>query len=164
MKEYIYLGKVVNTHGIKGEIRIKSDFLKKNIVFKEGFNLYFGSEKICKKINTYRVHKEYDMVTLNGINNINDVLKYKGKNVFVKRKELNLSDDEYVLEDLIGLTVVEEEKILGIIKNFMYNNGKVLLAVSSDKDFYIPYNEFFIKKVCLQEKQIFVENAKDLIL
>ena len=44
--EYVYLGKITNTHGIKGEIRIISDFANKDIVFKKGFNIYIGKEKI----------------------------------------------------------------------------------------------------------------------
>lgn len=164
MKEYIYLGKVVNTHGIKGEIRIKSDFLKKNLVFKKDFLLYFGNEKSEEKIVSYRVHKEYDMVTLKNINNINDVLKYKGEKVFVKREDLKLNDKDYVLEDLIDMKIVENKKKLGIIKDFMYNNGNILLVASGEKKFYIPYNDFFIKNVDLQTKEVTVENAKDLII
>lgn len=164
MKEFIYLGKVVNTHGIKGEIRIKSDFLKKDLVFKKDFKLYFGSEKSKENIATYRKHKDYDMVTLENINNINDVLKYKGKKVYIKREDLKLNEKDYLLEDLIGLKVIENEKMLGIIKDFMYNSKNILLMVSGKKNFYIPYNKFFIKNVDLEKQEVYVENAKDLIL
>ncbi|MBE6160750.1 MAG: 16S rRNA processing protein RimM [Firmicutes bacterium] len=164
MKEYIYLGKVSNTHGIKGEIRIKSDFEKKELVFKKNFKLYFGKNKDCRSINTYRVHKEYDMVTLNGINNINDVIKYKGMSVFIKREDLKLDSTEYIIEDLIGLNIKENEKILGIVEDFMYNNSNVLLCIKADKNFYIPYNDNFIKKVDLVNKTIECENVRDLII
>ena len=164
MKEYIYLGKVSNTHGIKGEIRIKSDFEKKNLVFKKNFNLYFGKSKDCESINTYRIHKEYDMVTLNGLNNINDVIKYKGMSVFVKRNDLNLENSEYIIEDLIGLNIKENEKVLGIIEDFMYNNGNVLLCIRGVKNFYIPYNGNFIKKVDFNNKTVECENVRDLII
>ena len=52
--EYIYIGGLVNTHGIKGEVKIKSNFRYKESVFKPGFNLYIGKDKIKKVINTYR--------------------------------------------------------------------------------------------------------------
>lgn len=164
MKEYIYIGKVVNTHGIKGEIRIKSDFLRKELIFKKNCCLYFGTNKTKEIINSYRVHKDYDMVTLNDISNINDVLKYKGQNVFIKREELNLTNKDYLIEDLIEFEVYENKKILGKINDFMYNNGNVLLFIKGSKDFYIPYNDYFIKKVDLESQKIIVENAKDLIL
>lgn len=164
MKEYIYLGKIVNTHGIKGEIRIQSDFLRKELVFLPNFSLYIGKNKTIEKIETYRVHKGYDMVTLQGISNINDVLKYKGQNVFIKREELGLSKEEYLLEDLIGFKVIENQKILGIIKDFMYNKGNILLEIAGDKKFYLPYNEVFIEKVFLLKQEVQVKNTKGLIL
>ena len=164
MKNYIYIGKVSNTHGIKGEIRIKSDFEKKNLVFKKNFNLYFGDEKTAEIINTYRVHKDYDMVTLQGINDINDVIKYKGLKVYIKRDDLNLSNNDYVLQDLIGLSIKEHDKILGIIEDFMYNSSSILLIVKGVKKFYIPYNDFYIKNVDLQNKIVETNNAEGLIL
>ena len=85
--DFLYLGKIVNTHGIKGEIRILSDFKYKEQVFKKGNNIYIGKDKIKEVLNSYRVHKNYDMVTLEGINDINDVLKYKGMNVYIDRNE-----------------------------------------------------------------------------
>lgn len=162
--KYIYIGKIVNTHGIKGEIRILSDFLKKNLIFKKDFDLYIGPNKVKETINTYRKHKEFDMVTLNGIDNINEVLKYKGLNVYVNREDLKTSGSDYILEDLIDFKIEENKKILGKMKDFMYNNGNILLIVEGEKDFYIPYNDYFIKKVDLDKKIIFTENAKDLIL
>ena len=164
MKEYIYIGKVSNTHGIKGEIRIKSDFEKKNLVFKNGFDLYFGKNKDKETINTYRIHKEYDMVTFNGIDNINDVIKYKGLPVYIKREDLNLSDNEYILEDLIGFNIRENDNILGIVEDFMYNNKSILLAIKGEKNFYIPYNDAYIKSVDIENRIIETNNAEDLIL
>ena len=75
----IYIGKIVNTHGIKGEIRILSNFKYKNEIFKIDNYLYIDNIKY--QIKTYRRHKNYDMVTFNNFNNINDVLFLKNKNV-----------------------------------------------------------------------------------
>ena len=164
MKEYIYIGKVSNTHGIKGEIRIKSDFEKKDLVFKNGFDLYFGKNYEKETINTYRVHKEYDMVSFIGKDNINDVIKYKGLPVYIKREDLNLKNNEYVLEDLIGFNIKENNNILGIVEDFMYNNKSILLSIKAEKNFYIPYNDAYIKKVDIENKIIETSNAEDLIL
>ena len=64
MNDYVCIGKIVNTHGIKGELRILSDFELKNKVFKKGVNLYVGPEKQEFTITGYRHHKMFDMVTL----------------------------------------------------------------------------------------------------
>ena len=68
--KFINIGKIVNTHGIKGELRILSKFRYKDKVFKKGMNLYVGKKKEKFTINTYRFHKIFDMVTFNGFNNI----------------------------------------------------------------------------------------------
>lgn len=161
---YIYIGKIVNTHGIKGELRIKSDFDKKDIIFKPGFTLYIGEGYVAEKIVTYRVHKEFDMVTFEGYNNINQVLNYLKLNVYVKREDLSLNNDDYLLQDLIGLNVVENGEMLGKVSEIVYNGSNILLSISADKNFYIPKNGDFIKKVNLEEGIIEVENAKGLIL
>ena len=79
--EYIYIGKIVNTHGIKGEVRILSNFEYKDKVFLENRRIYIGEEHIEEIVNTYRHHKIFDMITMKGYNNINQVLKYMNKNV-----------------------------------------------------------------------------------
>ena len=62
--EYIYIGKIVNTHGIKGEIKVISEFEYKDYVFKSGNYIYIGNKYEKEKIVTYRHHKIYDMITL----------------------------------------------------------------------------------------------------
>ena len=91
--KYIYLGKIANTHGIKGELRILSNFKYKSRVLKKGFKVYIGKEKIEEEIVTYRPHKQFDMITLKGYNNINDVLKYKSLNIFINKEDLILNDN-----------------------------------------------------------------------
>ena len=162
--EYVWIGKIVNTHGIKGELRIKSDFEKKDLVFKKGFEIYIGDEKNKETITSYRVHKDYDMVTLEGYRDINEVLKYLKSNVFVARKDLELDNNEVLLEDLIGMEVKDNQEIMGKIKDYVYNNSNILLVVSDEKDFYIPYKSNYIIKIDKQNKIVYTENAKDLIL
>ena len=81
--DLVYVGKIVNTHGIKGEVRILSDFDYKERVFKKEVSFYLGKEKQELMVSSYRHHKMFEMVTFEGINNINDVLKYKGDYIHV---------------------------------------------------------------------------------
>lgn len=162
--EYVYIGKIVDTHGIKGELRIRSDFEKKNKIFKKGISLYIGNNKIEEKINTYRVHKEFDMVTFLDYDNINQVLKYLKEKVYVNRSDLELDEEEYLLDDLIGMEVIENEEVLGKIVDYVYNKNNILLVVSGKYNFYIPYQGDFIINVDVDNKKIFTENAKGLII
>ena len=164
MNNYILVGKIVNTHGIKGEIRILSSFDRKDLAFKVGNSLYIGDNKIEEKINTYRVHKEFDMVSFERYSNINEVLKYLKQNVYIKREDLKLNDNEYILEDLINMDIIDNGNNLGKVSNFIYNNGNTLLEVTGIKKFYIPINSNYIEKVDLLNKVIITNNAKDLII
>jgi len=162
--DYIYIGTIISTHGIKGELKIKSNFEYKDKVFIKGFNLYIGENKTKEIIKTYRYHKIYDMVTFEGYNNINEVLKYLKQKVYIKREDLNIEKD-YVLDDLINLKVYEQDEYLGTIKDIYDNNGNTLLeCIKDNKSFYIPYNSNFIKNVDTKSGKIIVSNAKDLIL
>ena len=90
----LYIGKIVNTHGIKGELRIKDNLTtnQRNEIFKIGSNLIIDDK--AYKITSYRVHKDYDMVIFDGFNNINEVLFLKGKNVYKSKDEINLNNGD----------------------------------------------------------------------
>lgn len=105
----IKIGKIVNTHGIKGELRLLSKFPYKDKVFINNMTIYID-KKDKEIINTYRKHKNFDMITLKDYNNINEVLKYKGKNVYVNDSDIKLDNNKYLDEELIGLNVIYEDK------------------------------------------------------
>lgn len=159
--DLVYVGKIVNTHGIKGELRIRSDFEKKDLVFKVGNKIIIDKEEHI--IRTYRYHKIFDMITIDEYDNINDVLEFVGKNVYVSRDSLKLTNQEYLLSDLIGLSVVFNDTVYGIVKDYS-NDLNPLLKIEYDKNYYIPINGDYIKNVDLINKKIFVENIEGLII
>lgn len=159
--EYIKIGKIVNTHGIKGEIRIISNFDKKNIIFKPNFKLYIGIEKIEEIIKTYRRHKEFDMVTFNGYDNINQILKYLKQDVYINREDLSLTKEEYIDNDLIGMQVYTDH-IIGTVKEIIKNKQDIIV-IYGKKEFLIPKVDAFIKKVDLDNKIIYINEIEGLI-
>ena len=84
----ILVGQIVNTHGLKGELRIISNFPYKELVFTKGFKVYVGKRNDLCVINSYRKHKIYDMVTFDGIDNIDMAIAYKGDYVYIDRDDL----------------------------------------------------------------------------
>jgi len=159
--DLVYVGKIVNTHGIKGELRILSDFEKKELVFKVGNVIIIDDEEHV--IRTYRFHKVFDMITIDELDNINDVLCFVGKNVYVSRDSLKLKNNDYLLSDLIGLDVVFNDTVYGIVKDYS-NDVNPLLKVEYDKNYYIPINSNYIKNVDLNDKKIYVEDNEGLII
>lgn len=160
--QYINIGKIVNTHGIKGEIRLLSDFQYKDNVFQKGFKIYIGKDKQEEVIETYRHHKIFDMITLKGIYNINDVLKYKGKQVYVKRE--NLQIDGYLDEELIGLKVYQNQELIGVIHSIMKNHQNGILVIEHNKKRnFVPNLPEFIDNIDLQNQRIDIKYIEGLI-
>lgn len=149
----INIGKIVNTHGIKGEVRILSSFSDK-LIFNPGNTLYIGDDAL--KISTYRVHKNYDMVTFEGIDNINDVLKYKGMDVYIKREDIS----NFIIEDLIGYEVYTN-KLVGKVERLISNIKYVILVL--DNGSMIPYIDAFIDKIDNENKKIYIKEIEGLI-
>ena len=162
MNDYVCIGKVVNTHGIKGEFRILSNFELKEKVFIVNNSIYIGEDLEEYKILTYRHHKNFEMITVNNINDINEAIRFKGLKVYFKRSDLNYNG--YLIDDLLNCEVIEDNKVLGKVNDIIYNNSNTLLKVSGVKDFYIPIKANFIIKVDKEGKKLYTTGAKDLIL
>lgn len=158
--EYICIGKLVNTHGIKGEVRILSNFEYKEKVFVSNMHFYIGPEKECVTVNAYRPHKSFDMVVFKEYNYINDVLKFKGKKVYVDKNEMNLKEDELLITDYIGLDAYFENKLIGKVEDIFDNNGYKLFYVN---DKYIPFNKEFIEKVDIKNNRIDFKNIGGML-
>ncbi len=163
MNEWIYLGKIVSTHGIKGEIRILSNFERKKEVLVPSFLIYIDHQPY--EITSYRHHKNYEMICLKEYETINDVLPFIKKDVYIHRDDLKKSDEDYVLQDLIGCNVIENKKSIGQVQEIVYNKAYYLLQVKEkNHTFYIPNLPEYIKKVDIQKKEIYTENAQGLML
>lgn len=158
----IKMGKIVNTHGIKGELRLLSKFPYKDKVFIKGMIIYIDKD-IKEVINSYRKHKNFDMITLEGYNNINEVLKYKGKNVYVDSNDIKLDNDKYLDEELIGLSVIYENMERGIITNIERYDKTVLFNIKGKtQEYLIPYNDNLIDNIDMKNKKIFIKDIKGL--
>lgn len=159
--EFVYVGEIVNTHGLKGEVRILSDFKYKDEIFKPSFNLYIGKNKQKLTIKNHRIHKNYNMIFFEKIENIDDALKYKGKSVYIDKKSLNVS---YFDEDLIGMNIYDKDKLIGIVKTLVKGIKYDFLVVEyKNKEYLIPNINEFIKNVDLNLKKIEINNIKGLI-
>ena len=132
----VYVGKVVGTHGIKGEIRIISDFQFKDKVFVVGNSLVINDKDYV--IRSYRKHKNFDMVTLNDYNDINEVLFLVRNKVYFDKEKLNLSNEEVLDEDLLEFKVIDKDGRVGKVaaltiggkalgKGFAINKSDIIL-------------------------------------
>ena len=150
----VLLGKYVNTHGIKGEIRIKSYFPYKAKVFKINNEIIIND--VSYVIKSYRVHKDYDMVTLDGINSINEIPFPKNTKVFIDRDKY-LTKKDYLDSDLIGF-IVYNSKIEREVSDIIYlNNTKKLIKT---REGYIPFE--LVKDIDLDNRRLKIEEVDGL--
>ena len=158
--EKVYVGKIVNTFGIKGELKIASSFEMPERVFKKGQQILIG--ETTHVITGLREHKNHYLTQIDDLDNINLVLIYKGQSVFVERSLLNLTETEYLMDDLINLELYENNELIGIVTEVI--NDKVNPLIKINKQFYIPLKANYIIKVLLNEKKIVAQNIKGLML
>lgn len=152
----IYIGKIVSTHGIKGELKIKSNFDFKDKVFKVGNSLIIDDKEYV--IKSYRVHKNFDMVTLNDYHDINEVLFLLKKDVYFDKDKLDLNDNEILDEDLIKYTVLTKDGKKGIIKEiFSASESNKIIRCELDHEVLIPMNSPMIVEINKDKKEIIIE-------
>lgn len=161
--KYVLIGRLVNTHGLKGEVRILSSFKYKDRVFKKGMKIYIGKDKVCEEITSYRYHKIFDMITMKGYYDIDQVLKYKGDYVFVNKEDIVLKENEYLDEDIIGLNVYVDDRLLGRVNRIDKHSVNEILVIKNDeKNYLVPYNFDIILSVDLEKREMKVRNIVGL--
>lgn len=154
--ETIRIGKVATTHGIKGELKIISDFPYKEKVFKVGNSLIIDHTPY--QIRTYRRHKNFDMVTLNEYKDINEVLFLLKKPVYFNKEFLKLDENEILDEELITYKVLTTTGKEGIIKEiFLASPTNKIMRVLVEKELLIPLNSPLVKKIDKTKKTITIE-------
>lgn len=155
--KYIKVGKIVNTHALKGEVRIISDFEYKNKIFKVGNTLFIGEQKDKLLIESYRVHKNFDMIKFVGIDYINDVIKYKGSYVFVDKDSLNLDENELLIDEILDMNIYSENKLIGKVSEYRSDNGNKMIRVNNK---FIPFNNDFISKIDKKNSIIYMHDIE----
>ncbi|KAB8138715.1 ribosome maturation factor RimM [Gracilibacillus oryzae] len=168
--QYLKVGKIVNTHGIKGEIKVVriTDFENR---FEIGTTLYIkqnGTNKLMEvEVDGHRQHKQFDLLHLKGFNNINDVEKYKGSLLVIAKDQLEeLEENEFYYFEIIGCDVYTmEEEYVGSVKEILSPaaNDVWVIKPENGKDILIPYIESIVKEVNISEKKIIIEPMEGLL-
>ena len=160
----LYIGKVIGTHGIKGELKVLSDVEVAPKALNKDNVIYFENDNKEYKVASVRVHKGAYLVLLDGFNNINDVLFLNKKKVYINREDV-LHENEYVLEDLLGFEVVDENNnFIGVIKDYDLNSSYATFLVEGSKKVYIPNVSQYILNIDLNNKKVYTKNVGDLMI
>lgn len=170
MNEYVSVGKILNFHGIKGEARVgysknRLDFFMSldHVFIKEGN----GYKKL--DIISVRAHKNFLIVKFNGIDDINDIIPYKGYILFAEEKTVrqNLAENEFLIDELVGMEVfdINDNKKLGFVIGVSNNGANDLLSVKTNTKHIclVPFVEAIVPVVDMKERKVKINNLEGLL-
>ena len=164
----VEVGQIVNTHGIKGEIKVKSNSDFTETRFQPGENLIVkhNNEDLQYTVSSYRIHKVFHMLKFEGINNINDIEHLKGDYLYQVRdhEDIELDDHEYYYSDIIGCTVFDDtDTPIGRVINIFETGANDVWVVKGDKEYLIPYIEDVVKDIDVEGKSIKITPMEGLL-
>ena len=167
MNDYLAVGKVINTHGVRGEIKVmpmtsdnsRFDYLLFVTADWEGKPKEF-------RVLSARYHKNFVLLKLNGIDTMTDAEKLKGQELLVQRRNARkLDEDEYFICDIIGLKVYENDQFLGVVADVLETGSNDVYVIRNEgqEDLLLPALKSVVEEVDLEEKRMQVKVPEGLI-
>lgn len=170
-QQYLNVGKIVNTQGIKGEVRVIAitDFGEER--FKKGNELLLflpkSKEPLTLTIQSHRRHKNFDLLKFEGYDNINEVEGFRDGMLKVRRDNLvDLEEGEFYYFQIIGLPVYDVNKgYIGDVKEILTPGANDVWVVEMEDgdEVLLPYIDDVILNVDLDQKKIDVEIPEGLM-
>lgn len=164
------VGKIINTHGLKGEVKVLSSTDFENERFKKDTSLLItrGNQVIREVIvESYRNHKNMILVKFEDINSIEEAEKLKNLQIKVELSDDNsLEENEFYFYEIIGCEVFDESSnLLGVISEILTPGANDVWVIKSNlgKEILIPYIEDVVKKIDVENKRIDIEVMEGLI-
>ena len=152
MKQYVEAGKIVNTHGINGEVKIEV-WLDSPAFFKTFKRLFLNGQE--KKILSAREHKQFIIARLEGVEDINAAMALKGKTVEILRADARMKDGEFFVQDILGFTVVDEDgHTVGKLVDAFETPASMLYVVRGESEHLIPAVREFILGIDAEKEEI----------
>lgn len=168
MENLLQVGVITQTHGLKGEVKVFPTTDDVNRFKKlENVLLDTGKENIELEIEGVKFFKQYVILKFKGINNINDIERYKGKSLLVTRENaVKLKKNEYFIVDMIGMKVItDEEKEFGILKEVMATGANDVYVVETreGKEVLLPAIKQCILDIDIENQIMKVHIMKGLL-
>lgn len=167
--DLISIAKILNFHGIKGEAKLgytkgrekQIELLKK---------VYVKKDNDFRELNviSVRFHKHFAIVKFKEFSTVNEVEEYKGCDIFLNKEEVekNLDNDEYLINDLVGMEVFDTDDCnLGTITAVGENLANDILSVKDNngKEHLVPFVKEIVPVVDIKNKRIVINNIGGLI-
>lgn len=168
--EYICIGKIVNTHGIKGELKIQSYSDFDSLRYKKGNTVYIHYENnyVPFVVQTFRSHKGNSLVSFQDKQDINLVEQYKNCDVYIEKDSRKpLGKGKYYRDQIKGLTAYDQNNtILGKVISVEETKGaqnNIRIQKEDGSEFLVPFIDEFIKNVDLDNQTLVIQMQEGLL-
>lgn len=165
--DYTIVGKIINSHGIKGEVKVYplTDDLHR---FSDLKTVYIGDKKLKVEIEAVRYHKGLGIFKFKEFDNINQILSFKDNYIYIKDEDrIKLPDDHYFISDLLNCKVYDTaSNLIGNLVNVLQgasNDVYVVKDISKQKEYLIPAVKEFIVDINIEDKKIIIDPIEGMI-
>lgn len=145
MEKQLQVGVISSTHGVRGEVKVfpTTDDVTRFRQLKKVY-LDTGREMLPLEIQNVKFFKQFAILKFKGIDNINDIEKYRGKSLMIDREDaVDLDEDEYFIADMIGMKVCTEDgSEFGTLKDVMETGANDVYIIDS-----LEYGEVLIPAI-----------------
>lgn len=164
----IKIGILVNTHGLRGEVRVKptTDFADRRFAKGSVVHIQYQNQNIAVEVQYAKWVKQLLIVKFKGFDDINLVEPWKGSVITISKENLHeLEEDEAYFFELMDCKVYnEDDKYLGNVVEVVETNANACLRVrNEEQEFLVPYVNAFIKDFNKEEKKIVIKLIEGLL-
>ena len=168
MEKQLQVGVISSTHGVRGEVKVfpTTDDVTRFRQLKKVY-LDTGREMLPLEIQNVKFFKQFAILKFKGIDNINDIEKYRGKSLMIDRKDaVDLEEDEYFIADMIGMKVCTEDgSEFGTLKDVMETGANDVYIIDSLEhgEVLIPAIRECILDVDMDEERMTIHLMEGLV-
>lgn len=164
MEQYLEIGKIVSTHGLRGELRV--DPWCDSPQFLCQFKTLYLKKGETKLSVSSRPHKTIAIVKAKGIDTIEEAEKLRGKVLYINRSDARLAPGEYFIQDLMGLDVIDIDtsKSYGKITDVLKTGANDVYQVTDEKkkDYLIPVIDDVVKEIDINGGKVLIKPLKGI--
>ena len=169
MEKQLQAGVITSTHGIRGDVKVfpTTDDAQ---YFRELKKVYLdtGKEQIPLEIEHVKFFKQFAILKFKGIDNINDIEKYKGKSLMIDREDASpLGEDEYYIGDMIGMDVYTDDPAehFGVLRDVLETGANDVYIIDSDRhgEVLVPAIRQCILRVDTEKNEMHIHLMEGLL-
>ncbi len=169
MENLISIAKILNFHGIKGEAKV--GFSKgKDAQISALKKVWIDNGKRELNVKSVRFHKQFAIIKFAEFNSIDELIEFKGQNLYIEKAAVTktLDEDEFLIEDLIGMLVFDNtDELIGSVQSIGANNANDILCIKPEnpdyEQFLIPFVKELVPVVDVKKRKIIIKPIEGLL-